>query len=86
MNGQAQAGIDIMPMIERTIANAINQMLFGFSFHTEKEKEVYGKMKKCLTDFQNMITWPSITFALSYPWVIAKLPYFKGKMDYMRSK
>uniref|UniRef100_A0A914Q8V3 Cytochrome P450 n=1 Tax=Panagrolaimus davidi TaxID=227884 RepID=A0A914Q8V3_9BILA len=81
---ESEIELNPIPIIERTIANAINQMLFGFAFHSESQNEEYRILKTSLTTFLSLGASPSVVFGLNFPKIVPKLPYFKQQMNAFR--
>uniref|UniRef100_A0AC35FG02 Cytochrome P450 n=1 Tax=Panagrolaimus sp. PS1159 TaxID=55785 RepID=A0AC35FG02_9BILA len=84
LSPESEIELNPIPIIERTIANAINQMLFGFAFHTESQNEEYRILKTALSTSISLGGSLSVVFGLNFPKIVPKLPYFKQQMDAFR--
>uniref|UniRef100_A0A914XWA6 Cytochrome P450 n=1 Tax=Panagrolaimus superbus TaxID=310955 RepID=A0A914XWA6_9BILA len=68
------------PLLEITVANIINQLLFGFGYHDKKEKEEFSKMKDIISKHMRLATWPSVNFIFSF-YPLRHLPYLKQTIN-----
>uniref|UniRef100_A0AC34FIA1 Cytochrome P450 n=1 Tax=Panagrolaimus sp. ES5 TaxID=591445 RepID=A0AC34FIA1_9BILA len=68
------------PLFEITVANIINQLLFGFGYHDKKGKAEFSNMKDVIAKFMQIVTWPSINLVFSF-YPLRHLPYLKQSMD-----
>lgn len=68
------------PLFEVTVANIINQLLFGFGYHDKKEKEEFSKMKDVISKFMRLMTWPSINLTFTF-YFLRHLPFLKKNMS-----
>uniref|UniRef100_A0A914QLN5 Cytochrome P450 n=1 Tax=Panagrolaimus davidi TaxID=227884 RepID=A0A914QLN5_9BILA len=68
------------PIFEITVANIINQLLFGFGYHGKKEKQEFSKMKDIISKHMRLATWPSVNFVFSF-YPLRYLPYLKKRIN-----
>ena len=80
-SGKEIINFEPISLFEVTIANIINQLLFGFGYHQPEEKMEFSKIKDVLAKHMRMATWPSVNFVFSFYKIFRFLPFFKPIMD-----
>ena len=72
--------IDPGPVIEVTVANIINQLLFGYGYHQKEEKAKFSEMKDIVAKYMRMAVWPTVNLGLAIP-LLKYFPFIKQKYD-----
>uniref|UniRef100_A0AC35FFY9 Cytochrome P450 n=1 Tax=Panagrolaimus sp. PS1159 TaxID=55785 RepID=A0AC35FFY9_9BILA len=70
--------IEPAPLFEITVANIINQLLFGFGYHDKKGKQEFSKVKDCIAKMMRFACSPSINLIYSF-YPLRHLPFLKQK-------
>lgn len=74
--------IDLIPIVEVTVANIINQLLFGFAYHGKEEVKKFAAWKDLIADFMRFSLRPDTLIAMEFPWFFRYVPYFKNLLTY----
>ena len=69
--------MNLIPMVEVTIANIINQMLFGTSYHEKEEVKKFSELKDLIANHMRTGISPLTLTAMEYPHFFKHLPFFK---------
>uniref|UniRef100_A0AC34FNW0 Cytochrome P450 n=1 Tax=Panagrolaimus sp. ES5 TaxID=591445 RepID=A0AC34FNW0_9BILA len=72
--------IEPSSIFEVTVANIINQLLFGYGYHQKEEKEKFSEMKDIVAKYMRMAVWPTINLGLSFT-PLKYFPFIKPKYD-----
>ena len=76
-----EAEMNLAPKIEITVANVINQLLFGFAYHGSEKVKEFTKMKDIIEEHMHMGTYPSVAFTMHFPEILRHVPFFKGRYE-----
>ncbi|KAE9547832.1 hypothetical protein FO519_008952 [Halicephalobus sp. NKZ332] len=76
-----EAEINLIPKTEITVANVINQLLFGFAYHDKEKVQEFSKMKDVIAEHMHLGTYPSVAFTMHFPEILRHLPFFKNRYD-----
>ena len=81
VNSKHPTEVNIIPIFEITVSNIINQILFGFSYHSEAGKLEFARYKDVIARHMQMGFSPSCLLGLTFPRSVRFLPFIKGNMD-----
>uniref|UniRef100_A0A915DW34 Cytochrome P450 n=1 Tax=Ditylenchus dipsaci TaxID=166011 RepID=A0A915DW34_9BILA len=70
---------NLVPSINLLAGSTINQVVFGFSFHGEKEGE-FHKLKQLIADNGKKMVSPIISLVINFPFM-RQLPVFSATLD-----